>query len=55
VNEILLLVFKKVLIDTNFENLSLHVLIEKIVITRYQSKFKIMPIEILLSQDKDTN
>jgi hypothetical protein len=31
-NEILLLVFKRVLIDTNFENLSLHVPIEKIVI-----------------------
>jgi hypothetical protein len=26
--------------DTNFENLSLHVPIEKIVITRYQLKFK---------------
>jgi hypothetical protein len=54
-NEILLLVFKRVLVDTNFENLSLHVPIEKIVITRYQLKFKTIPIEILLSQDKNNN
>jgi hypothetical protein len=39
-NEILLLVFKRVLIDANFENLSLYVPIEKIVITRYQLKNK---------------
>jgi hypothetical protein len=29
--------------------------IEEIVIARYQLKFKIIPIEILLSQDKDNN
>jgi hypothetical protein len=29
--------------------------IEEIVIARYQLKFKTIPIEILLSQDKDNN
>jgi hypothetical protein len=54
-NEILLLVFKRVLIDTNFENLPLNIPVEEVVITRYQLKFKPIPIDILLSQDKDIN
>jgi hypothetical protein len=29
--------------------------IEEIVIARYQMKFKTIPIDILLSQDKDNN
>jgi hypothetical protein len=44
-NEILLLVFKRVLIDTNLKiylyiyQLKINILIEKVVITRYQLKF----------------